>query len=115
MGETPFALVYRSECMVPEKVEFPGVRRRLLLEREDSNNLMLLDERDLVNEGRDQALICIQNYQQAAVKYYNTIVRNRKFKEGDLVLRKVFQSTAERNTGKLRTNWEGPYKIIKVV
>ena len=42
-------------------------------------------------------------------------VRSRKFKEGDLVLRKVFQNTAKRNVGKLGTNWEAPYKIIKVV
>ena len=44
-----------------------------------------------------------------------TNVRNRRFNEGDLVLRKVFQNTAERNTGKLGANCEGPYKIIKVV
>ena len=32
-GETPFALVYGTECMIPAEVEFPGVRRRLLHER----------------------------------------------------------------------------------
>ena len=57
----------------------------------------------------------MQNYQHAATKYYNSNVRNRRFNEGELVLRKVFQNTAERNAGKLGTNWEGPYKIIKVV
>ena len=76
--------------MIPAEVEFPGVRRRLLLEREDSNNLILLEELNLVNERRDQALIRIKNYQQAAAKYHNTNVRSRKFKEGDLVLRNVF-------------------------
>ena len=87
--------------MIQKEVEFPGVRRRLLAEREDLNNLMLLDELDLVNERREQALICIQNIQQVAAKYYNTNVCSRKFKEGDLVLQKVFQYTAERNAGKL--------------
>ncbi|XP_048622693.1 uncharacterized protein LOC125591858 [Brassica napus] len=114
-GETPFALVYGTECMIPAEVKFPGVRRRFLPEREDLNNAMLLDELDLINERRDQALIRIQNYQHAAVKYYNSNVRHRRFKEGDLVLRKVFQNTAERNAGKLGANWEGPYKVIKVV
>ena len=85
-GETPFALIYGAECMIPAEVEFPGVRRRLLLEREDSNNIMLLDELDLINERWDRALIQIQNYQQAAAKYYNTNVRSRKLKEGDMVL-----------------------------
>ncbi|KAL0803550.1 hypothetical protein YC2023_075026 [Brassica napus] len=37
-GETPFALVYGTECMIPAEVEFPGVRRRLLPEREELNN-----------------------------------------------------------------------------
>ena len=76
---------------------------------------MLLDELDLINKRRDQALIWIQNYQQAAAKYYNTNVRSHKFKEGDLVLRNFFQNTTEQNAWKLGTNWEGPYKIIKVV
>ena len=76
--------------MIPAEVEFPGGRRRLLPEREDSNNLMLQDELDFINERRDQALIRVQNYQQAVAKYYNTNVRSRRFKEGDLVLRNVF-------------------------
>ena len=76
---------------------------------------MLLNELDIINECRDQVLIRIQNYQLAAAKYNNSNVRSRRFKEGDLVLRKVFQNTAERNTGKFGANWEGPYKIIKVV
>ena len=76
---------------------------------------MLADNLDLVNEHRDRAIVRIQNYQHTAAKYYNSNVRNRRFNEGDLVLRKVFQNTAERNAGKLRANWEGPYKIIKVV
>ena len=100
--------------MIPAEVEFPGVRRRLLPEREELNNAMLLDDLDLINERRDRALIRIQNYQHAAAKYYNSNVRNRRFNQGDLVLRKVFQNTAERNVGKLGANWEGSYKIEKV-
>ena len=76
---------------------------------------MLLDNLDLINEHRDRALVRNQNYQHAAAKYYNSNDRNRRFNEGDLVLRKVFQNTAERNAGKLGAKWEGPYKIIKVV
>ena len=76
---------------------------------------MLLDDLVLVNELRDRALIRMQNYEHAAAKYYNSNVWNRRFNEGEFVLRKVFQNTAERNTRKLEINWEGPYKIIKVV
>ncbi|WZZ26705.1 hypothetical protein YC2023_010106 [Brassica napus] len=101
--------------MIPAEVEFPGVRRRLLPEREELNDAMRLDYLDLINERRDRALIRIQNYQHAAAKYYNSNVRNHRFNQGDLVLWKVFQNTAERNAGKLGANWEGPYKIEKVV
>ena len=33
----------------------------------------------------------------------------------DRVLRRVFQNTKEAGAGKLSCNWEGPYKITKVV
>ncbi|KAF8094772.1 hypothetical protein N665_0353s0003 [Sinapis alba] len=101
----------KVECMIPAEVEFPGVRKRLLPEREDSKNLMLFDELDLINKHREQAL----NYQHAAAKYFNANVHSRIFREGELVLRKVFQNTAERNEGKFGANWERPYKVIKVV
>ena len=101
--------------MILAEVEFPGVQRRLLSEREDQNNLMLLNDLNLINERRDQALTWIQNYQQATAKYYNSHVRNCMFHKGDLVLSKVFQNTAKRNAGILGANWEGPYKVIKVV
>ncbi|CAA7027685.1 unnamed protein product [Microthlaspi erraticum] len=73
------------------------------------------DDTDLVNERCDQALIRIQNYQQATAIYYNINVRSRWFGIGELALRKVFQNTAELNAGKLGTNWEGPYKITDIM
>ena len=99
--------------MIPAEVEFPGVRRRLLPEREELNNAMLLDDLDLINERHDRALIRIQNYQHAPAKYYNSNVQNCRFNEGDLFLRKVFENTVERNAGKLGANWEGPIKSKK--
>ncbi|KFK32028.1 hypothetical protein AALP_AA6G190900 [Arabis alpina] len=114
-GETPFALVYGTECVIPSEVTSPGPRRRLLPENEVLNDSLLFDELDFLNERRDQALIRITNYQNAAARYYNSKVRIRRFREGDLVLREVFQNTAERNAGKLGANWEGPYKVTTAV
>ncbi|KFK44296.1 hypothetical protein AALP_AA1G239700 [Arabis alpina] len=114
-GETPFALVYGTECVIPPEITSPGPRRRLLPEHEDLNDSLLFDELDFLNERRSQALIRIANYQNAAARYYNSKVRVRRFREGDLVLREVFQNTAERNAGKLGANWEGPYKVTTVV
>ncbi|KAF8099317.1 hypothetical protein N665_0246s0019 [Sinapis alba] len=77
MGETSFALVYGTKCMIPAEAEFPGIRRRLLPEREDLNNWILLDDLNLINERQDQPLTPIQNYQQAAAKYYNSNIHDR--------------------------------------
>ena len=76
---------------------------------------MLNDSLDVLDEKRDRALVCMANYQQSVAKYYNSRVRPQTFNEGDLVLRKIFQNTAEPNAGKLGANWEGPYRISKVI
>ena len=38
-----------------------------------------------------------------------------RFKQGDLVLRKVLPNTKEVNAGVFGPNWEGPYIIAKVL
>lgn len=76
---------------------------------------MLLEHLDMIEERRERAAVRIQNYQQAAARYYDSNVRGRSFSVGDLVLRKVFDGTKEKGAGKLGTRWEGPYKIIKEV
>ena len=70
---------------------------------------------DLVEEKRDLALIRLSHYRQSIARFYNKGVNERRFDEGDLVLRKIFQNTAEANAGKLGANWEGPYRVTKVV
>ncbi|KAL4626772.1 hypothetical protein ACB092_05G121400 [Castanea dentata] len=45
-------------------------------------------------------------------KHYNSRVKHRDFKVGDLVLRKVMGAVRDPAQGKLGPNWEGPYKII---
>ena len=65
---------------------------------------MLNDSLDVLDEKQDRALICMANYQQSMTKYYNSKVHPRTFNEGDLVLRKIFQNTAEPNAGKLGAN-----------
>ncbi|KFK26149.1 hypothetical protein AALP_AA8G210100 [Arabis alpina] len=56
IGETPFALVYGTECVIPSEVTSQGLRRRLLPEHEDLNDSLLFDELDFLNERRWQAL-----------------------------------------------------------
>lgn len=112
---TPFSLAYGMEAMAPSEVGLSTIRRSMLIANPALNDQMLLDNLDTVEERRNKALLRIQNYQQAAAKFYNKKVKHRHFAEGDLVLRKVFENTVEPNAGKLGAHWEGPYRISKVV
>lgn len=50
-----------------------------------------------------------------AAYYHNTKVKFRKFKEGDLVLRKLEATGKAKAIGKLRSNQDSPFKVIKVL
>ncbi|KAG7552308.1 Ribonuclease H-like superfamily [Arabidopsis thaliana x Arabidopsis arenosa] len=113
--ETPFSLVYGMEAVVPAELNVPGLRRTEAPLNEEENSAMLDDSLDTINERRDQALIRIQNYQQAAARYYNSKVKSRPFFVGDYVLRRVFDNKKEEGAGKLGINWEGPYIVTEVV
>ena len=66
---------------------------------------------DLLDEVRaiaEQRLTC---YQDLMAKHYNSQVKHRDFKVGDLVLRKVVGVAKDPTQGKLNPNWEGSYKI----
>ena len=54
------------------------------------------------------------DYQQRAAAHYNHKTRPRSFKSGTLVLRKVFENTAEIGAGKFQANWEDPYIVSKL-
>ena len=71
----------------------------------------MIDVIETIDERRNQALIRMQNYHNAAARYYNSNVQSRSFEVGTLVL----QNIAEKGAGKLGISWEGPYKITHVV
>ena len=52
---------------------------------------------------------------QRMARYYDSKVKERKFKVGDTVLRQVFQNTKEPRAGALGYSWEGPYQITEVL
>lgn len=113
--ETPFSLSYGVEAVIPAEIEVLSKRRRLCPENTELNEELLIDKLDMIEERREKAAIRVQNYQQAASRYYQSNVRNRAFSVGDLVLRKVFDRTKKPKAGKLGTRWEGPYKVTKII
>ena len=60
------------------------------------------------------AAIRIASYQQRMENLYNMHIKPRAFRAGDLVLRRVFENTADPTVSKFQPNWEGPYVIVKV-
>ncbi|OMO57947.1 Integrase, catalytic core [Corchorus capsularis] len=109
-GATPYSLVYGMEAVVPIEVEIPSLKiyRELRLE-EDEWIQERIDQLNLIDEKRVTAICHGQLYQRRMERAYNKKVRPRQFKEGDLVLKRIFPDQRDPR-GKWTPNWEGPYK-----
>ena len=66
---------------------------------------------DLIDEVRATTEQRLARYQDYMAKHYNSKVRHRDFKVGDLILRKVTGATKDPAQGKLNPNWEELYRI----
>ena len=110
-GNTPFALAYGMDAVIPTEIGLPTIRTDAT--KQNDANTELGRNFDWTNEVRENAAIRMADYQQRASTHYNRKVKPRSFKNGTLVLRKVFENTAEIGAGKLQANWEGPYIVSK--
>ncbi|XP_074337232.1 uncharacterized protein LOC141674424 [Apium graveolens] len=119
-GETPFSLVYGCEAMVPVEVgvgsfqrdNYDSERDNYDSEANEVNHRLYLD---MIQETREDAQIRIAAYQQRTARHYNSKVRARTFKVGDLVLRWVMPNTKVMRHEVFGENWEGPYQIKSVL
>ncbi|GAV80004.1 hypothetical protein CFOL_v3_33338, partial [Cephalotus follicularis] len=101
------------EVMIPVEI---GVQSpRVVHFSEENNEEGLRNLLDLVEELRDKAAIKVVTYQQRVSRYSNKRVNPRPLREGDLVLcnSAIVDPTGTR--GKLAPNWEGPYKVKRVL
>ena len=80
---------------------------------EQGNIDLMIKGLDTVDELRESAVIRIVSYQRRLASSYNKRVKPRTFQPGDLVLRRVFENTADLNAGKFQPNWEGPYLVTR--
>ncbi|XP_074375272.1 uncharacterized protein LOC141717046 [Apium graveolens] len=108
---TPFMLAYGAEAVVPVKIlhSSPRIQAYNAEENEEGQRLAL----DLIDEVRDEAHAKIVEYPKKASFYYNLRVKEKFYKQGDMVLRKV-EASGVGQRRKLAPNWEGPYKIKSV-
>ena len=106
-GNTPFALAYKIDAIIPTEIGMLSPRTAVQGQRDEGQELA----RHLYweNEVRENTSIRMASYQHRATAYYK--VRPRAFKVRTLVLRKVFENTSEKGAEKLQANWEGPYIV----
>ena len=86
-GETPFRLTYRNEAVIPAEVGLTSYR--VHNHDESKNNETIHLQLDLVDEVRATAEQRLVQYQDRMAKHYNSRIRHKDFKVGNLVLRKV--------------------------
>ncbi|KAL0401635.1 UNVERIFIED_CONTAM: hypothetical protein Slati_4193400 [Sesamum latifolium] len=109
-GESPFALVYGTEAIIPAELGIPS--HRVMNFSEECNENLLRENLDLIEELREKAFLRIQRYKNIMINSYNKRVKSRSFQVRDLVLRRA---DALKPIGKLDPTWEGPYKVTSVI
>ncbi|XP_076949830.1 uncharacterized protein LOC143622621 [Bidens hawaiensis] len=84
--------------------------RRVRNINEKANYSEVLINLDLLEEAHEQAAIEEARYKKKLEAFYNTRIRKKVFKLGDLVLGNN-EASRQSDTGKLGPKWEGPYVI----
>ena len=109
-GISPFAITYGMEAIIPTEIGMPTIRTNI---PEQGNVDFMIKDLDIVDELRESAAIRIASYQRQLENSYIKRVKPRMFQPGDLVLRKVFENTADLAVGKFQPNREGPYLVTR--
>ena len=105
--------------MISVEVGIPSLRRETYSQEE--NHAFMCYELDILEEKRELAALRTAHalrtasYKRQSGRYFNSKVKKKSFKEGDLVLRKVLPNTKEVNAGVLGPNWESPYMIAEIL
>ena len=111
-GETPFGLAFGSEAVIPIELEHRTFRTTYYDEASNSDRLRA--NLDLIEEFHDGANLRMATYRQRVARYYNSKVKTKTFKPGDLVLRRS-EVSRPLEQGKLSPNWEGPYEVTEAL
>nr|KYP33730.1 Transposon Ty3-I Gag-Pol polyprotein [Cajanus cajan] len=107
--ETPFRLAYGTDAMIPVEVGEPSFRRTHF--HEESNDGAIRAELDVVDEVRDRSQIIAEACKQRMSRRFNSKLKPRNFREGDLVWRASGSARRNPSEGKLAANWDGPFRV----
>ncbi len=87
IGETPIALAYGVEAVIPLEVGMPTIQTTNFVVETNKDNLR--KDLDLLEERRDLAVVWLASYQQQMKREHDKNIKPRVFQVGDLVLKKV--------------------------
>ena len=105
-------MTYGAEAIIPLEANFPTLRTSSFTP--SSNDELLGESLDLVEERREKATIHLAYYHQKLKRGYDANVKLRPLATGDLVLRRAVRAAKDPSWGKLGPNWEGPFRITSV-
>ena len=96
---SPFALIYGMEAIILTEISMPTLRtdmpKQLSIES-------IIKDLDMVDELHETAAVRVASYHCRLANLYNRRMKPRVFQPRDLVLRKVFENTADPVAGKFR-------------
>ena len=101
-----------AEAIILLEANFPMLRTYSFTP--SGNDELLGESLDLIEERRERAMIHLAYYHQKLKQGYDANVKLRPLAPGDLVLRKVVGAAKDPSWGKLKPNWEGPFRITSV-
>ena len=96
------------EAIIPIEISMPTLQTDMSKQLSTESIIKDLDTADELHE---TVAIRVASYHRWLPNLYNRRVKPRVFQPGNLVLRKVFENTADLVVGKFQANWEGPYIV----
>ncbi|GJY90864.1 reverse transcriptase domain-containing protein [Tanacetum coccineum] len=111
-GDTPFALTYGTEAVIPVEIGMPSLRCAEVNQAKNDKGILL--NLDILEERREKAAVREARSKAKMEKYYNAKVRSTSFRPGDFVYRSNEASHAK-ESGKLGPKWEGSYEVIEAL
>ena len=99
------------EAIISIEIGMPTLRTEIL---EEANAEVITKDLDMTYELHEAVVVCMAAYQQRLTNLYNRRVKSHTFRDGDLVLRSVFENAANLADGKFQPNWEGSYTVVRV-
>ncbi|XP_073019371.1 uncharacterized protein [Primulina eburnea] len=114
---SPFFHTFGHDAVLPLEIMVPSMRvaKQNELSLEHYNEAMIMDLEEL-DELRIQAYNALVLQKQKVARIYNKRVNKKIFHEGEIVWKAILPiGTKDRELGKWSLNWEGPFKVHKLL